>query len=190
MRYPAGHKAKTRAAIEQAAGRAFRAHGAAGVGVDGLAQAAGLTSGAFYRHFKSKQAAFATVAAAGAKRFADGVAATAARAGDGWLGKFAGFYLGPQHRADLPGGCALPSLTAEVARGDAATRAAWEAELVGAMRAIAAAPGFAGTPDAEARAWALVALLAGGVMLARSVDDEATAEAIAAGVLAAVSRAA
>jgi TetR/AcrR family transcriptional repressor of nem operon len=41
-----------------AASRGFRSNGYAGIGVDGLAKAAGVTSGAFYSHFGSKDAAF------------------------------------------------------------------------------------------------------------------------------------
>lgn len=42
----------------EAAGRAFRSPGYDGIGVDGLAKGAGVTSGAFYAHFGSKAAAF------------------------------------------------------------------------------------------------------------------------------------
>ena len=54
MRYAAGHKEGARTRILDAAGRGFRRLGFGGIGVDGLAKEAGVTSGAFYGHFPSK----------------------------------------------------------------------------------------------------------------------------------------
>ena len=51
-------KEETRARILAGAGRTFRSQGYGGAGVDGVAKAAGVTSGAFYAHFKSKAEAF------------------------------------------------------------------------------------------------------------------------------------
>jgi AcrR family transcriptional regulator len=53
MRYPPDQKAKAWAA--QAGARAFRKCGFNGIGVDGLAAAAGVTSGAFYSNFANKE---------------------------------------------------------------------------------------------------------------------------------------
>ncbi|WP_282288716.1 TetR family transcriptional regulator [Pseudomonas sp. PS02302] len=58
MRYKPGHREESRAKILDAVGRGFRKHGYGGIGVDGLAKEAGVTSGAVYTHFPSKAAAF------------------------------------------------------------------------------------------------------------------------------------
>lgn len=118
---------QTRERVLDAAGRAFRVHGYAGVGVDALARAAGVTSGAFYGHFRSKADAFGAAALDGLRRLRAGVERARARCGDGWLEALAGFYLGAEHRRDTAGGCALPSLSADVARADEATRGAPDA---------------------------------------------------------------
>jgi AcrR family transcriptional regulator len=186
MRYAADRKEKARAALVVAAGRAFRAHGYGGVGVDRLAQDAGVTSGAFYGHFRSKEEAFreAVRAAmarlhAGLLRFRDGADA------DAWLDALLDWYLSPAHRSDLAGGCGLPSLSGEVARADAETRAVYEAGLDEAVRLLAEAAPLSAHPDADARARALLALLAGGVTLARAVRSEAAAARVAVSVRAA-----
>jgi TetR/AcrR family transcriptional repressor of nem operon len=186
MRYPADRKEKARAALLVAAGRAFRAHGYGGVGVDRLAQDAGVTSGAFYGHFRSKEESFreAVRAAmarlhAGLLRFRDGADA------DAWLDDLLDWYLGPAHRADLAGGCGLPSLSGEVARADAETQAIYEAGLDEAVRLLAESAPLARHADADARARALLALLAGGVTLSRAVRGGAAAERMAASVRAA-----
>ena len=66
---PAGRKEAGRAKILASAGRGFRRHGFGGVGVDALAQEAGVTSGAFYAHFKSKAEAFRATVSAGLAGF-------------------------------------------------------------------------------------------------------------------------
>ncbi len=183
MRYTPEHSEQTRARILDAAGRQFRSHGYGGVGVDGLAKAADVTSGAFYGHFRSKAEAFRAVATAGLERLRQGVERFRDQHGAGWLDAFARFYLGPDHRRDLAGGCALPSLSAEVGRADEATRVAYEAELVRIAELVT--DGLPGAPGREA-AWPVLALLAGGTVLSRAVRDGAMAQEIADAVLGAV----
>lgn len=186
-RYPADRRDKARAGLLVAAGRAFRARGYGGVGVDGLAKEAGVTSGAFYGHFRSKEEAFREVVRAAMARLAAGLLrfraapepSAADAADDAWVDALVAWYLGAAHRADLPGGCGLPSLSGEVARADAETRAVFEAGLEEAVRVLAEAPLLAGRADAAARARALLALLAGGVTLSRAVRGEAAAERVA-----------
>ena len=183
MRYPPEHVEATRARVLEASSRAFREHGFAGIGVDGLAKAANLTSGAFYNHFGSKAAVFAAVVTSGVARVGEGLALARRAYGSKWLKMAAAYYLGADHRRDVGGGCVLPSLSAEVSRADAATRKAYEAELVKAAGLIA--EGLPGAPDRRA-AWPILAQLAGGVLLSRAVHDEALAKEIADAVLAAI----
>jgi len=56
MRYPSNQKAKAREAILQAGARTLRTNGFNGIGVDGIAASAGVTSGAFYSNFSNKEA--------------------------------------------------------------------------------------------------------------------------------------
>jgi AcrR family transcriptional regulator len=183
MRYGPKQSGETSKRVLEAAARQFREHGFAGIGVDGLAKAAGLTSGAFYGHFRSKSAAFRAVVADGVERLRLAVEHFRGRYGENWFEAFAGYYLGPEHRRDVAGGCALPSLSAEVARADDSIRADYETELKRVAAEMAA--GLPGAPGREA-AWAALAQLAGGVLLCRAVRDEALAKEIAQEVLKAV----
>lgn len=176
MRYSPEQAEATRKRVLDAAGRAFREHGFGGVGVDGLARAADLTSGAFYAHFRSKAAAFRVVVAAGLERLRLGVEGFKSRCGDAWFDAFAAYYLGAAHRGDVAGGCAVPSLSAEVARADDGVRAEYEIGLKRIAEEVAA--GLGGGLPREA-AWPLIAQMAGGVLLARAVADKALAEEIA-----------
>lgn len=183
MRYKPEHREQSRARILQAIGRGFRTAGYAGVGVDGLARAAGLTSGAFYGHFKSKAEAFRAALVAGLEELRTGVETFRAKHGPDWLGAFADFYLTQKVTCPPAEACALPSLSPEAPRADAAARAAYEQELLRIVDAIAA--GLTQEQDEQKRraaAWALLAQLAGGVMLARAVADKELAKEIAAAV--------
>src|ERR1700679_3795731 len=55
MRYEKGHKEATRQHIIDVASAQFRESGVAAVGLAGVMSAAGLTNGAFYAHFESKE---------------------------------------------------------------------------------------------------------------------------------------
>src|SRR5262249_2121296 len=55
MRYDKGHKETTRQHIIDVASAQFRESGVAAVGIAGIMSAAGLTNGAFYTHFESKE---------------------------------------------------------------------------------------------------------------------------------------
>jgi AcrR family transcriptional regulator len=181
MTPPSGKKEESRARILASAGRGFRGQGFGGLGVDGLAKAAGVTSGAFYAHFKSKAEAFREAVRAGMGDLAAGVEGFRAEGGD-WIGRFVDFYLGERRRAPLAESCALQSLTGEVARADAETRAIYEAQLSVVIAALT--EGAPAAPAADRRAWAiaLLALLSGGVSMARAVNDAKLAEEIAAAV--------
>ena len=88
MRYQAEHKQEAKAKLLEAAGRGFRRLGYGGIGVDGLAKEAGVTSGAFYGHFKSKDAAFGAAALAGLDDLRAGIAALQDEQGARWAETF------------------------------------------------------------------------------------------------------
>ncbi|MBD8899538.1 TetR/AcrR family transcriptional regulator [Rhodanobacter sp. DHG33] len=181
MAHKAGQKEAGRAKILQSAGRMFRSHGFGGCGVDGLAKGADVTSGAFYAHFKSKADAFREAVVVGLSDLRHGVEQMRERLGDRWRSGFVDFYLGDRRTCDLADSCAVQSLSSEVARASDDARLAYEAELQGVIEAMAA--GLNGKPKARREeAIALLALLVGGVTLARAVQNPATSDAIAAAV--------
>jgi TetR/AcrR family transcriptional regulator, transcriptional repressor for nem operon len=182
LRYGAGHKDEARASILSAAGKGFRRKGFGGIGVDGLAKEAGVTSGAFYGHFSSKSDAFAAVAVSGLVELREGIEEVRRTAGGAWQERFIDFYLTVRRTCEPGESCALQSLTLDVARADAQTKAAYEAELLKVVEAFAS-----GLPDGtlmarRKQAWAMLSLLSGGVTLARSTNDPKVGEMIASAV--------
>lgn len=175
-------KAQTRALILAGAGRTFRSQGYGGAGVDGLAKAAGLTSGAFYAYFKSKADAFRETVATGMQEVEHAVRRLRAENGPAWLESFVDFYLGEKRTCELTESCALQSLTAEVARAEPETRAAYEAELRALIASTADGIDEETTNERRQRAIVVLALLSGGVSLARAVNSPALSQEIASAV--------
>jgi len=182
MRYGPEHKQEARARILNAAGRGFRRLGFGGIGVDGLAKEAGVTSGAFYGHFPSKAEAFKAAAVAGLVQLREGIESLRASEGDRWLEKFVDFYMSVRRTCDLGESCALQSLTPEVARADRDTKAAFEAELAKVAEAVAQGLSNGTLPARRKTAWAILSMLSGGVSIARSAADPRTGSQIAAGI--------
>lgn len=172
-------KLQTRQRILEAAGRGFRKGGFGGIGVDGLAKEAGVTSGAFYTHFDSKAAAFRESVGQGMADLKHGVRHFQASYGATWWTEFVRFYLGAKRKCELPESCALQSLAPEVARSDATARAEFEAELLEVAHLVASGPAATDTPSNVGAALVALATLAGAVTLARAVSDMAVAEQIA-----------
>ncbi|MEN8180177.1 MAG: TetR/AcrR family transcriptional regulator [Pseudomonadota bacterium] len=192
MRHKGINKEETRRKMLEAAGRGFREHGYAGIGVDGLVRAAGVTSGAFYSHFGSKDGAFEAVLAAGLDEVIEGVPKFQSEHGTDWVKAFAEYYLGKPHRSDLACGCAMATLTPEVVRSDAEVHAAFEKKMT--MIADLVARGLAGSSDEDrrARAWSLLGVLIGGLNVTRAMKStkasEEVAEAIKTAAIKAVGR--
>src|SRR5579862_1139080 len=165
-----------------AAGRGFRRKGFGGIGVDGLAKEAEVTSGAFYGHFTSKEAAFEAAVAAGMDELTTGVRTIREQHGAKWLERFVDFYLGERRTCELGEACALQALSPEVSRGSDAAKELFEKHMLDVLKAVA--DGIEGRTSQERldKAWGLLSLLAGGVTLARAVADPMQSKAIASGI--------
>lgn len=179
MRYSPEHKAEARAKIVDAAGRAFRRNGYGGIGVDGLAKEAGVTSGAFYGHFKSKDAAFAEIALQGIEQLCSNILALRSDHGAGWVAAFVDLYVGDLRTCELGESCALQSLTPDVMRADLKTRQAYEAAMMSVIGAVADGLDAAEPAEREDQAWALLSMLSGGVTVARSMASAERSASVA-----------
>jgi TetR/AcrR family transcriptional repressor of nem operon len=177
MRYSSKHKEDTGRNIIEAASRVFREQGFAGSGIDELAGAANVTSGAFYGHFRSKREAFGAIVAAALDRLKNGITRFKAVSPE-WLCPFAQYYMSETHRKNVGGGCGLPGLTGDVARLDARLKATYERQILDVHKLIVSEPPFAGLPDADDRAWAMLALISGGLTMARAVNSAEAARNI------------
>src|SRR5689334_571664 len=135
MHYSKGHKQATRQRVVEAAGRRFKQDGIDGAGVATVMADAGLTNGAFYAHFKSKEDLIANVLADQLRAQRESFEAQPSnRAG---IEAFIRAYLSPEHRDECADGCPSAALLDEIARRPAATRQVFSDELMGIVDDIA-----------------------------------------------------
>jgi AcrR family transcriptional regulator len=156
--------------------------------VDGIAKAAGVTSGAFYAHFPSKAAAFREAVAAGMADLRQGIAALQEKAGAKWRAAFVDFYLGERRTCDISESCALQALSGDISRGNVETRTDYEVELRRIVDLMSEDLEGLDRSRGRSEAIALLAILAGGVSMARAVNDPVFSEEIAEAVRAATGR--
>ena len=172
-------KEQTRKKIIVAAGEGIREHGYGGIGVDGIAKGAGVTSGAIYGHFGSKDKVFEASVVAGMKDFVDGVYFWRESKGDKWLNPFIDWYLSNERREDVAGGCALPGLSADVARAGDNVHLAYQQQLTKLVDAISDGNPGETPPLRKQTAFSLLSVLTGAVMMSRAVENETLATEIA-----------
>jgi AcrR family transcriptional regulator len=169
MRYEKDHKQATRRRIVEAAGRRFKEDGIDGAGIATVMSDAGLTNGAFYGHFESKEDLVANVLAdqlrAQRESFETGVSN---RAG---LEAFIRSYLSSEHRDQSAEGCPSAALLDEIVRRPTPTRRVFTNELMGVADDIAAHLNPTDMEAARVDALALFALMVGTLQLARAVTD-------------------
>ena len=114
MRYSAEHKAQTREKLLDASGSLAKCGGFASTGVDGLMKAIGLTGGAFYGHFSSKDELFAAIVERELSRSAERLGSSDASRDK--LQRCLTMYLNMKHVQQPAAGCAIPALGAGAGR--------------------------------------------------------------------------
>lgn len=183
MRYTLEHKQETAAKIVASVGRGIRSRGFHGVGVDLLALDAGVTSGAFYKHFSSKSAAFEVVVTVGLDDFNKNIEHCIATKGKDWLAAVASYYFSNQHLSNHENSCALPTLTLDVSRGDESVKRVYERGLENIVQTMEKGLQHLSKPQRRRRAWAILTMLSGGAQIARAVDDRKLANEIASAMI-------
>lgn len=180
-RYGSGHKDATRRRLLDAAGRRFKGDGIDGAGIAAVVADAGLTNGAFYGHFDSKDDLVASVVE---EQLARQVAVVdALPPGPEAVVAYLHDYLSPAHRDDRAGGCPSAALLDEIGRRDLRTREAYTDGARSMIDAIARRLDAADPDAARDRAIGLFTLLVGSLQLARAVTDPALSDQILADAL-------
>ena len=162
MRYPAQETAAKHERIVKEASRLFRERGFENVTVGAVMKAAGLTHGAFYAHFGSKQELQEAAVSYGQRLSANRVRSHGAT--NKGRRAFADRYLSSRHRDNLGDGCTMAALAPEVARSTPELKTAFEKGL----EEILSAKG-----GERKEAIFETAALLGGIVLARAVRDPA-----------------
>lgn len=168
-RYDKEHKQATRQRIIETAGHRFKQDGIDGSGVATLMADAGLTNGAFYAHFSSKDDLVANVVANQLHTQAETFGTLPpGRAG---LEAFLLEYLSPQHRDDPADGCPSAALLDEIGRCATATKDAYTEGARSVLDEIAARLAPGDPRSAYGKAVGLFTMAVGTLQLARALSD-------------------
>ena len=179
MRVSKQKAAENRERILTSAARLFRERGIGATGVDSITEDAGLTHGGLYSQFGSKEAI-----AAEAIRFALGRGrrvwqrAVERNPGKNALPAIVESYLSRAHR-DTPGtGCVVAALGTDIARQPRRVRQAFTRQLKDDLEFLSGHIPNGGSSDRFEEALAAFASMAGALILARAVNDEAFSDLI------------
>jgi TetR/AcrR family transcriptional repressor of nem operon len=176
VRYGKEHKQATRRRILETAGRRLKRDGIDGSGIATLMADAGLTNGAFYAHFASKDDLVATAVAhqLDAQRASIGALAPG-RAG---VEQYVRVYLSVRHRDHPDDGCPSAALLDELGRCTDATKQAYTDGLLVLIDDIAARLTPDDPPSARAKTLSVFALMVGTLQLSRALADRQLADEV------------
>ena len=170
-------KAETHARIVSVAARAIRRSGYTGIGVADLMNEAGLTHGAFYTHFASREAMLAEAAQQACAESASLAArAAAAVPQDKSLRSMLEAYLSEQHLHGVALGCPLAALGSETPRQSPEVRRVTTGYVKETIDLLARQLPDWGQPGAHDRAVVAMATMVGALTLARAVDEPVLAK--------------
>lgn len=162
---------ENRQAVINVSGRLFREHGFDGIGLKDLMKGAGLTQGAFYKQFESKE----DLAAQASRRAMESAAqlwatATAANPDDP-LGAVLGFYLSMEHRQEKMDGCPIAALGSDAARQSSTVKEAFETGIRAYLETLGAMISTTQSEETKGRAMGILSTMLGALTLSRVVND-------------------
>jgi TetR/AcrR family transcriptional repressor of nem operon len=165
--------------IVSVAARAIRRSGYDGTGVADIMKEAGLTHGAFYAHFESREAMLAEAAS---RACAESAAATAKLMASGppqeALATMLRAYLSRLHIEHAEMGCPLAALGSETPRQTPEVRRVSTRHIKEMIDFVARQSPDWGQPAAHEQALVTVATMVGTLLLARAVDEPALADSL------------
>ena len=178
-------KAASHERILAVAARAIRKTGYDGTGVADIMKQAGLTHGAFYAHFASRDAMLAEAAEhAGAQAVAAATSVAAQASPAQAFGDMVRTYLSRAHIEHPELGCPAPALCSEMPRQAPEVRRAATRHIKEMVDLVARQSPHWGQPGAHEQALFTVASMVGAVVLARAVDEPGLSDAICQAALA------
>jgi TetR/AcrR family transcriptional regulator, transcriptional repressor for nem operon len=172
MRVSRIQAAENRQTVINVASRLFRERGFDGIGLKDLMEGAGLTQGAFYKQFASKD----DLAAQASKRALESAsrrwsAAAEANPKDP-LGAVVAFYLSMGHREERMDGCPVVALGSDAARQSVDVKASFEAGIKNYLEMLGRWIGETDGEDSTDKAMTILSTMVGALVLSRAVNNK------------------
>ncbi len=172
MRVSRSQAAENRETVINVASRLFRAHGFDGIGLKDLMEGAGLTQGAFYKQFASKDDLAAQASRRAMASAVNRLSAAAAANPDDPLGAAIALFLSSEHCEERMDGCPVVALGSDAARQSADVKASFEAGIREYLELLGSWVGGAEGEEPSSKAMTILSTLVGAVVLSRAVNDE------------------
>ena len=172
MRVSRSQAAENRQNVINVASRLFRERGFDGIGLKDLMKGAGLTQGAFYKQFASKE----DLAAQASRRAFDSAtrrwSAAAAANPENPLGAVIAMYLSAEHREKKMDGCPIVALGSDAARQSFDVKASFEAGIKAHLEVLSRLIGEADDEQTNGTAMVVLSTMVGALILSRVVNGE------------------
>ncbi|NOJ39189.1 TetR/AcrR family transcriptional regulator [Bradyrhizobium australiense] len=177
MRVSRIQAAENRQTVIDVASRLFRERGFDGIGLKDLMKAAGLTQGAFYKQFASKE----DLAVEASKRALEGASRrwsdAAVKDPDDPLGAVIAFYLSGDHREEKMDGCPIVALGSDAARQGPDVKASFETGIKAHLEVLSRMIAETDDEQPSGKSMAILSTMVGAVTLSRVVNDPDLAQA-------------
>ena len=176
MRVSRSQAAENRQTVINVASRLFRERGFDGIGLKDLMKGAGLTQGAFYKQFASKED-LAAQASARALESATLRWSAATAATEDPLGAVIAFYLSTEHREEKMDGCPIVALGSDAARQGSDVKSSFEAGIKAHLEVLGRLIAETDGEEPNGKAMSILSTMVGALTLSRVVNDPDLAQA-------------
>ena len=177
MRVSRIQAAENRQTVINVASRLFRERGFDGIGLKDLMEGAGLTQGAFYKQFDSKEDLAAQASRRALESASQRWSAAIAENPDDPLGAVIAFYLSAGHREEKLDGCPVVALGSDAARQGAGVKAAFEEGIKAYLEVLGPLLPKTDGEDSNRKAMVVLSTMVGAMTLSRAVNDPDLAQA-------------
>jgi TetR/AcrR family transcriptional repressor of nem operon len=168
---------ENRQTVINVASRLFRERGFDGIGLKDLMKGAGLTQGAFYKQFASKEDLAAQASSRALESASRRWSAAIAAHPEDPLGAVIAFYLSAEHCAEKMEGCPIVALGSDAARQGSDVKASFEAGIKAHLELLGRLIAGAGGEEPNRKAMAILSTMVGALTLSRVVNDPGLAQA-------------
>jgi TetR/AcrR family transcriptional repressor of nem operon len=177
MRVSRIQAAENRETVINVASRLFRERGFDGIGLKDLMEGAGLTQGAFYKQFESKEDLAALASRRALESASQRWSSAIAENPDDPLGAVIAFYLSAGHREEKLDGCPVVALGSDAARQGAGVKAAFEEGIKAYLEVLSPLLPQTDGEETNGKAMVVLSTMVGALTLSRAVNDPDLAQA-------------
>ena len=177
MRVSRIQAAENRETVINVASRLFRERGFDGIGLKDLMEGAGLTQGAFYKQFESKEDLAALASRRALESASQRWSSAIAENPDDPLGAVIAFYLSAGHREEKLDGCPVVALGSDAARQGASVKAAFEGGIKAYLEVLSPLLPQTDGEETNGKAMVVLSTMVGALTLSRAVNDPDLAQA-------------